>query len=188
MLLAFILLGRALEERARYQAGSALRKLLHLCPAQAKLLVSASTANLRELSETAILNCPVLEVPSDRLHRGEWVRILPGEKFPVDGRVIVGQSTVDESMLTGESLPVLKRVEEGSEGQVSAGTVNLSSVLVVEATQVGSETTLARIIDWVEKAQARKAPIQRLADWVAGYFTYGVMALALLTFSFRWVS
>jgi len=186
MLLAFILLGRALEERARYQAGSALRKLLHLCPAQAKLLVSASTANLRELSETAILNCPVLEVPSDRLHSGEWVRILPGEKFPVDGRVIVGQSTVDESMLTGESLPVLKRVEEGAEGQVSAGTVNLSSVLVVEATQVGSETTLARIIDWVEKAQARKAPIQRLADLVAGYFTYGVMALALLTFSFWW--
>jgi P-type Cu2+ transporter len=186
MLLGFILLGRALEEQARYQAGSALRKLLHLCPAQAKLLVSATTPNLRELSETAILNCPVLEVPSDRLCIGEWVRVLPGEKFPVDGRVIVGQSTVDESMLTGESLPVVKRVDEGAEGEVSAGTVNLSSVLVVEATQVGSETTLARIIQWVEKAQARKAPIQRLADLVAGYFTYGVMALALLTFSFWW--
>lgn len=186
MLLGFILLGRALEEQARYQAGSALRKLLHLCPDQAKLLVSATTANLRDLSETEILNCPVLEVPSDRLCIGEWVRVLPGEKFPVDGRIIVGQSTVDESMLTGESLPVIKQVGEEAEGEVSAGTINLSSVLVVEATQVGSETTLARIIQWVEKAQARKAPMQRLADTVAGYFTYGVMALALLTFGFWW--
>ncbi|MEY2976554.1 MAG: heavy metal translocating P-type ATPase [Prochlorotrichaceae cyanobacterium] len=186
MLLGFILLGRTLEEQARYEAGSALRKLLHLCPAQAKLLVSATAANLNELPEDTLLNCPVMEVPSDRLRVGEWVRVLPGEKFPVDGRILVGQGTVDESMLTGESLPVVKRSAEGPAGQVSAGTLNLSSVLIVEATQVGSETTLARIIEWVETAQSRKAPIQRLADTVAGYFTYGVMTLALLTFGFWW--
>ena len=197
MLLGFILLGRTLEEQARYQAGAALRKLLTLRPAQARLIV-ATTAG--QDSPDVLFQSPVIEVPSDRLRVGEWVRVLPGEQFPVDGRILAGQSMVDESMLTGESLPVLKRsLSERSEmpsllkpgdpcpeSQVSTGTLNLSGALVVEATQVGEETTLARIIQWVEAAQSRKAPIQRLADTVAGYFTYGVMILALLTFIFWW--
>ena len=228
MLLGFILLGRTLEEQARYRAGSALRQLLNLRPSQARLIVStldlATVSRSREQAES-LLHCPVMEVPSDRLRVGEWVRVLPGETFPVDGRVLVGHSTIDESMLTGESLPVSKRsilipreeaavrtseevagkiTEEvaekitgeitekidssldNSENQVSAGTLNLSGVLVVEALQVGEKTTLARIIQWVETAQTRKAPIQHLVDTVASYFTYGVMVLASLTFLFWW--
>lgn len=224
MLLGFILLGRTLEEQARYRAGSALRQLLNLRPSQARLIVStldlATVSRSREQADS-LLHCPVMEVPSDRLRVGEWVRVLPGETFPVDGRVLVGHSTIDESMLTGEPLPVSKRSiliprEEAavrtseevagkiagkitgeitekidssldnSENQVSAGTLNLSGVLVVEALQVGEKTTLARIIQWVETAQTRKAPIQHLVDTVASYFTYGVMVLALLTFLFWW--
>jgi Cu2+-exporting ATPase len=207
MLLGFILLGRTLEEQARYRAGSALRQLLSLRPCQARLIVSTlDRATMSRSMDQAkvLLHCPVMEVPSDRLRVGEWVRVLPGEKFPVDGRVLVGHSTVDESMLTGESLPVLKRsipitreiageisgeVDlslDHPENQVSAGTLNLSGVLVVEALQVGEKTTLSRIIQWVETAQTRKAPIQHLVDTVAGYFTYGVMILACLTFWFWW--
>ncbi|MEB3272795.1 MAG: heavy metal translocating P-type ATPase [Prochlorothrix sp.] len=141
--------------------------------------IDRSATPLTEL----LLNAKVVEVATDRLRVGERLRVLPGEKFPVDGTVIAGQGTIDESMLTGESLPVLKSPGD----TVNAGSLNLSSVLILEATQVGADTTLAQIIEWVEAAQSRKAPIQRLADTVAGYFTYGVMAVAALTFGFWWL-
>jgi len=182
MLLGFILLGRTLEQRARHRASASLRKLLGLQPTLARL-VTGNAQNLDILDPKVaelLLNAKVVEVATDRLRVGELLRILPGEKFPVDGKVIAGQGTVDESMLTGESLPVLKQSGE----RVSAGTLNLSGVLVLEATQVGQETTLAQIIQLVEAAQGRKAPIQRLADTVAGYFTYGVMTIAAVAFGF----
>jgi Cu2+-exporting ATPase len=106
--------------------------------------------------------------------------VRAGEQIPVDGEVIAGQATVNEGMLTGEPLPVLKQVGD----PVVAGTLNQSGLLLCRATRTGKDTTLAQIIRLVEEAQARKAPIQRIADQVAGYFTYGVVTLAILTFGF----
>jgi Cu2+-exporting ATPase len=181
MLLGFILLGRTLEQRARHRASASLRQLLSLQPTVARLIADSDLLLANPTPEPqGLLTAKVVEVASDRLQVGEGLRVLPGEKFPVDGTVLAGQSTVNEAMLTGESLPVLK--QPGS--SVSAGSLNLSGVLVVQATQVGAETTLAQIIHLVETAQARKAPIQQLADIVAGYFTYGVMTIAALTFAF----
>lgn len=169
MLLGFILLGRTLEQRARRQASSAFESLLALQPQVARLIGKTATAQQ-----------PGISIPVEQVRVGEWLRVLPGEKIPVDGEVVTGQSTVDESMLTGEAMPVLKQVGD----TVTAGTLNQSGVLAVKTTRMGSQTTLAQIIAWVEEAQTRKAPIQQLADTVAGYFTYGVLAIAFLTFLF----
>lgn len=169
MIVGLILLGRTLEEQARGQATSALEALMTLQPAIARLIPQPET----QLEQT-------VEVPVEHVAVGAKLQVLPGDQFPVDGTVIAGQTLVDESMLTGEALPVAKTIGD----RVSAGTLNQSSDVVMEAIQTGSETTLARIIQLVETAQARKAPIQRLADVVAGYFTYGVMAIALFTFLF----
>jgi P-type Cu2+ transporter len=111
---------------------------------------------------------------------GEVLRVLPGEKIPVDGEIWAGQTTLDEAMLTGEATPVFRQVGDG----VSAGSLNLSGAIALKATRIGKDTTLAQIIALVETAQTRKAPIQGLADKVAGYFTYAVMAIASLTFLF----
>ena len=169
MLLGFILLGRTLEGRARSRAGEALEALVALQPQLAHLLGKPSLAE-----QTGI------EIPVEQVKVGEWVKVLPGEKIPVDGEVVEGETTVDESMLTGESLPVGKKPGE----IVSAGTINQSGAIAIEVTRTGRDTTLAQIIASVEEAQTRKAPIQKLADTVAGYFAYGVMAIASLTFLF----
>lgn len=168
MLLGLILLGRTLEGRARNRAKSSLQALLKLKPQVARLLGKGDRDNIG------------IEIPVDRVNLGEWVRVLPGEKIPVDGDLIDGETTVDESMLTGESLPVVKNKGD----RVVAGTLNGSGTIAVEVTHVGRDTTLAQIIAAVEAAQARKAPIQQLADLVAGYFAYGVMSVAALTFLF----
>lgn len=168
MLLGFIFLGRTLEGQARHRATAALEALIELQPQTARLVSATDFAQ-----EAGI------EIPVRSLRVGEWVRVLPGEKIPVDGRVMQGQSTVDESMLTGESFPVVK----GMGDRVTAGTLNQGAMLAVAVEQVGTDTTLAKITAAVETAQSRKAPIQRLADQVSGYFAYGVMAIALLTFS-----
>ncbi|NET57643.1 MAG: copper-translocating P-type ATPase [Symploca sp. SIO2E6] len=123
---------------------------------------------------------PGIEIPVEQVRIGEWLRVLPGEKLPVDGEVVAGKSLVDESMLTGEPLPVSKQVGD----KVTGGTLNQSGVLVFQATRTGSETTLAQIVALVESAQTRKAPVQQLADTVAGYFSYGVLAIASVTFLF----
>jgi Cu2+-exporting ATPase len=114
------------------------------------------------------------------VQEGEWVQVLPGEKIPADGEIVAGQSTVDESMLTGESMPVLKQPGDS----VVAGTLNQSGAIALQVTGTGSDTVLAQMIQLVETAQSRKAPIQRLADVISGYFTYGVMTLATFTFLF----
>jgi Cu2+-exporting ATPase len=121
-----------------------------------------------------------VEIPVDQVRVGEWLRVLPGEQIPVDGEVVAGQTTVNESMLTGEPVPVMKQPGDA----VAAGTLNQSGAIAIKATRTGKDTTLAQIVALVEAAQTRKAPVQQLADTVAGYFTYGVLAAAALTFLF----
>lgn len=171
MLLGFILLGRTLEQRARRRASAAYESLLALQPQVARL-IGKSAATLTQQ--------PGIEIPVEQVRVGEWLRVLPGEKVPIDGEVVAGKSLLDESMLTGEPMPVLKLPGD----TVTAGTLNQSGVIALKATRTASETTLAQIVALVEQAQIRKAPIQQLADTVAGYFTYGVLAIALLTFLF----
>lgn len=166
MLLGFVLLGRSLEQRAKGKASAAIRALMSLQPDVARVLVGDL------LVPIAIEDVQI----SDR------VLVLPGEKIPVDGAVIAGASSVDESMLTGESIPVTKQV--GS--RVTGATLNLTGAITVEVMQTAEQTTFARIVALVEQAQTSKAPIQHLADRVAGYFAYGVMTIATLTFLFWW--
>lgn len=171
MLLSFILLGRTLEQRARFRASDALRSLVALQP---------QTARLIALSENAASSSSGIQVPASVVQVGEWLQVLPGETIPADGRIEVGQTTVDESMVTGESLPMPKQPGE----TVVAGTLNQTGMIVLKVTNTGQDTVLAQMIQLVETAQTRKAPIQRLADSVSGYFTYGVLGLAIATFSF----
>ena len=168
MLLGFVLLGRFLEERARFRTGQALQQLAQLQPETARLVLTDGE---------------IREVRVGALRPGERVQLLAGDRIPVDGVVREGLSAVDVSSLTGEPMPL--QVEPGTE--LSSGTLNLEAPLVLEVSRVGSDTALARIIRLVEQAQARRAPIQGLADRVAGRFCYGVMALALATFLFWWL-
>lgn len=167
MLLGFILLGRILEAQARASASSALENLLSLQPPTAYLVG-------KDHQETGI------NIPIEQIRVGEWIKVLPGDKIPVDGVIIKGETTVNEAMLTGEADPVHKQAHD----LVYTGTINLSGAIVVQTTHTGNHTTLAQIIKLVEDAQTRKAPVQKLADQVAGYFAYGVMAIALVTFAF----
>ncbi len=166
MIVGLILLGRTLEQQARRRAAASFEALLSLQPAIARLLPEPNNSHSQE-------------IPVDQVQVGAHLQVLPGDKFPVDGQILAGQTLVDESMLTGEAIPVLKSVND----PVMAGTVNHAAAVTIQATRTGKETALAHIIRMVEAAQARKAPIQRLADVVAGYFTYGVMAIATHTFS-----
>ncbi|WP_024546206.1 cation-translocating P-type ATPase [Picosynechococcus sp. NKBG15041c] len=169
MLLGFIFLGRTLEGNARLKAIAALEALLALQPQKARLM------GREHKGETEEITIPVAQVQI-----GEWVRVLPGEKIPVDGVIIRGETTVDEAMLTGEALPQTRTLADA----VKAGTLNQLGVIIVQASQTAENTLLAQIIRTVEEAQTRKAPVQKMADTVAGYFAYGVMAIAALTFLF----
>jgi P-type Cu2+ transporter len=169
MIVGLVLLGRTLEEQARGRATSAFKALLNLQPAIARQVLNPLQDPIQSHS-----------IPVEQVAVGTFLQVLPGDKFPVDGVITTGQSSVNEAMLTGESLPV----EKGMGDRVMAGTLNQSHAVVMQATRTGSETALAQIIQCVEAAQARKAPIQRLADKVSGYFVYGVMAIALFTFLF----
>ncbi|MBM4285895.1 MAG: copper-translocating P-type ATPase [Deltaproteobacteria bacterium] len=162
MIITFILLGRWLEARSRGQASQALRRLLALAP---------PTARVRRDGQE-------VEEPLERVKVGDLLAVRPGEKVPVDGVVVEGTSSVDESMLTGESMPVAK--EPGAE--VWGATLNQRGFLVFRATRVGKDMVLSQIIRLVEEAQAAKAPIERMADRVAGVFVPVVIVLAALTF------
>ncbi|MEX0268493.1 heavy metal translocating P-type ATPase [Leptolyngbyaceae cyanobacterium UHCC 1019] len=179
MLVGFILLGRNLEQQARNRAASAFQSLLALQPTIARL-IPAQNLGLQEESEKIQESVSPLEIPAELVRVGEWLQVLPGDKVPVDGEIVVGQTLVDESMVTGEPVPVIKQTGD----RVIAGTLNQSGAIAIQATRTGSDTTLAQIIALVETAQTRKAPIQKLADTVAGYFTYGILAIATLTFLF----
>lgn len=180
MLVGFILLGRTLEQHARSRATGALQSLISLQPAVARLVNVEQGKTASEPTDPQPPSAKLIEIPAERVKVGEWLQVLPGEKIPVDGEIVVGQTTIDESMLTGEAMPVLKQAGD----PVTGGSLNLSSMITVKATRTGKDTTLAQIINLVETAQTRKAPIQGLADTIAGYFTYGIMTLALLTFLF----
>ena len=167
MLLGFVLLGRFLEERARFRTGKALKELSKLQPETARLVVNDD--EIREIRVGA-------------LKTNEHIQLLAGDRIPVDGVVTKGNSAVDISSLTGEPLPI-----DASPGtELSAGSLNLESNLILEVKSVGAKTVLAEIIGLVEKAQARKAPIQSIADRIAGNFCYGVLGLAIITFLFWW--
>ncbi|KAK7274674.1 hypothetical protein RIF29_15771 [Crotalaria pallida] len=170
MLIAFVLLGRNLEQRAKIKATSDMTGLVSMLPSKARLLVNNG--------ETEVGS--IVEVPSDSLSVGDHIIVLPGDRIPADGVVCAGRSTVDESSFTGEPLPVTKL--PGNE--VAAGSINLNGTLTLEVRRPGGETAMADIVRLVEEAQSRETPVQRLADKVAGHFTYGVMALSFTTFTF----
>jgi Cu+-exporting ATPase len=162
VIITLVLLGQVLELRARQRTSGAIRELLHLAPQMAHL-VSGVTER---------------DVPLEQVKRGDALRVRPGERVPVDGVVREGASAVDESMVTGEPLPV----EKSAEDKVTGGTLNASGSFVMVAERVGSDTLLARIVKLVSEAQRSRAPMQRLADKVAGYFVPGVVAAAILAF------
>jgi P-type Cu+ transporter len=158
-----VLLGQILELRARSRTSSAIRALLDLSPKTARLLNPDGSER---------------EIPLEQVKPGDRLRVRPGEKVPVDGVVLEGTSSVDESMITGESIPV----EKGPGSRVIGATINSTGSLVIKAERVGSETMLAQIVRLVSQAQRSRAPIQRLADRVAGWFVPAVIGIAILTF------
>jgi Cu+-exporting ATPase len=164
-IVTLVLLGQVLELRARSQTSSAIRALLDLSPKMARLISTDDDATERD-------------IPLDQVKPGDRLRVRPGEKIPVDGVVIDGSSAVDESMITGESIPV----EKNSNSRVIGATINGNGSLVMRAERVGSETMLAQIVQMVSQAQRTRAPIQRLADKVAGWFVPAVIAIAAVTF------
>jgi Cu+-exporting ATPase len=163
-ILALILVGKLLEEIARGRASEAVRRLLDLQPPMARLLKEDGSEE---------------EVPVEEVMPFDVVIVKPGEKVPLDGEVLEGASSVDESMITGESIPVAKGVGD----EVIGGTVNKEGALKVEVTKIGMNTTLQQIVHMVEEAQMSQAPIQRVADRVASYFTPAVIAAGLISFA-----
>ncbi len=163
VIVTLILLGQVLELRARQATGNAIKKLLGLAPKSARRLNEDGSEE---------------DVPLDAVAVGDRLRVRPGEKVPVDGVVLEGASSIDESMVTGESIPVEKHAED----RVVGATVNGTGSLVMRAEKVGGETLLSRIVAMVADAQRSRAPIQRLADVVSGYFVPIVIVIAVLTF------
>lgn len=166
VIISLTLLGQVLELKARSQTSAAIKSLLGLAPKTARRIKDDGSEE---------------DVPLNNVHVGDKLRIRPGEKVPVDGVVVEGSSSVDESMLTGEPLPVSKRVDD----KVIGATLNTSGALVMRSEKVGSSTVLAQIVQMVAQAQRSRAPMQRMADLVAGYFVMTVVAIAALTF-FAW--
>ena len=160
IVIAFVMLGKALEARSKRKTGEAISKLTELAPEMARVTRDGET----------------FEIPAYELKAGDTVTVFPGERFPCDGCIISGESSVDLSMLTGESRPV--SVSEGDE--VTGASINLEGKIVFSATRTGSDTTLSQIIRMVEDAQSRKAPIAKLADTVAAFFVPTVIGIAVL--------
>ena len=158
-----VLLGQVLELRARSRTSAAIRSLLRLAPTNARLVRADGTE---------------LDVPLEHIQVGQTLRVRPGEKVPVDGVVTDGESSVDESLMTGEPIPV----EKSPGARVTGGTINGTGTLVMRTERVGGETLLAQIVRMVSEAQRSRAPVQRLADRVAGYFVPAVVLIAVLTF------
>lgn len=166
MIIVLILLGRFFEFKAKGRASSALRKLL----------------NLQARYASVIKDSEIMEVPVEQVKTGDIILVRPGEKIPVDGEILEGYSSIDESMISGEPIPADRKAGD----EVTGSTINISGTFKFRATRVGKDTFLSRIIEMVEEAQASKAPIQRLADKVASYFVPAVLAIALITLA-AWI-
>jgi P-type Cu+ transporter len=166
-IVTLVLLGQVLELRARSRTGAAIRALLDLSPKTARILRNGNEE----------------EVPLEQVKPGDRLRVRPGEKVPVDGVVLEGASAVDESMITGESMPV----EKSAGSRVVGATMNSTGSFIMRADHVGSETLLAQIVQMVSRAQRSRAPIQRLADRVAAWFVPAVIAIAAVTFIVWWL-
>ena len=162
MLITFILVGKMLEARAKGKTGQALQKLMSLQADRARVFKNGTEQM----------------VPASSVRVGDLVMVRPGEKVPVDGEITEGATAIDESMISGESIPV----EKGVGAQVTGATINKSGAITVRTTRTGKDTVLSQIITMVEDAQSDKAPIQRLADIVSNYFVPIVVAIALVTF------
>ena len=162
-IIALIILGKWLEARAKGKTSEAIKKLIQLQPKTARVL--------RDGQE--------IDLPISEVQIGDQIRLRPGEKVPVDGKVVSGETSIDESMVTGESIPVYKHTGD----LVIGGTLNTSGAIILSATKVGSATMLAQIIKLVEQAQASRAPIQKLADVISGYFVPAVLMIAVATFA-----
>jgi P-type Cu+ transporter len=162
VIVVLVLLGQVLELRARSRTGSAIKALLNLAPPTARQVAAGGDH----------------EIPLDQVKVGDWLRVVPGDRVPVDGIVVEGHSSVEESMITGEPLPVEKSVDD----KVTGGTVNGSGSFVMRAERVGSDTLLGQIVNMVAEAQRSRAPIQGLADKVASFFVPAVLAISVLTF------
>ena len=164
VIVVLVLLGQVLELRARSRTSSAIKKLLGLTPTTARRVDAAGAEQ---------------DVPLEQVHVGDRLRVRPGERVPVDGVLTEGTTTVDESMVTGEPIPV----EKAAASKVTGGTINGTGAFVMEAQRVGSDTLLAQIVRLVGEAQRSRAPIQRLADTVAGWFVPAVILVAVVTFA-----
>ncbi len=162
VIVVLVLLGQVLELRARSRTGSAIKALLNLAPPVARRVVPGGDQ----------------EIPLDQVKVGDKLRVVPGDKVPVDGKILEGHSSVDESMITGESLPVEKNLGD----KVTGGTVNGTGSFIMTAERIGSETLLGQIVNMVAEAQRSRAPIQGIADAVAGIFVPTVLAVSTLTF------
>src|SRR5690606_29337411 len=164
MIVSLTLLGQLLELCARAKTSSAIRELLDLAPRIAHRVDDDGNES---------------DVPLDQVHSGDHLRVRPGESMPVDGEVLEGNSSVDESMLTGESMPVKKVAGDA----VIGATLNGNGSLLIRAGKVGADSLLSQIVSLVAKAQRSRAPMQKLADRVAGVFVIAVLIAAVLTFS-----
>lgn len=163
VIITLVILGQVLESRGRRKTGEAIRSLLQLKPADASLILESGEEKKVSLEEVKV---------------GDRLRVRPGEKVPVDGVVVEGSSTIDESMLTGESFPVDKQAGD----PVSGATINQTGSFIMRAEKVGADTLLSQIVEMVAEAQRSRAPIQKLADLAAGYFVPAVVLIAVLTF------
>ena len=178
-ILAFLLAGRWLEARARARATSALRGFAQLESSDARLLTLAPSAAVDGIDATDYANATETLLPLSAIEPNDPIRVLPGDRIPLDGLILYGRSSIDESMLTGEPLPVTRSIGD----KVSGGTLNLDGPLVLRATAVGATSTLAQMQRLLEQAQSSRAPMQRLADRASAIFVPTVLALAALTFA-----
>src|SRR5437868_175211 len=176
-----VLLGQLIEGKARSRTGQAIKALLGLAAKTAHRIrkpVAATPSSQRIGGEGAATNWQEEEIPVDAIQKGDLLRVRPGEKVPIDGVIVEGQSNIDESMITGEPMAVSKRAGD----KVVGATVNQTGSFLMRAERIGSDTLLAQIVQMVAEAQRSRAPIQKLADRVSGYFVPAVISIAVITF------